>query len=98
MVASRWYVPKIVDEIIEVVRLIPQQRVQQRTVEQIVHVPEPQVVGRNSGRGPDHSPGTYLESYRRPNRRCASCDATPKCSTLQTVKKTVEVPQMQFFD
>ena len=32
------YVPK------EVVRLIPLERVQQRTVEQIVHVPVPQVV------------------------------------------------------
>ena len=31
------YVPKVV-------RLIPQERVQQRTVEQIVHVPVPQVV------------------------------------------------------
>ena len=38
------YVPKVVDEIVEVVRLIPQERVQQRTVEQIVHVPVPQVV------------------------------------------------------
>ena len=38
------YVPKVVGEIIEVVRLIPQERVQQRTVEQIVHVPVPQVV------------------------------------------------------
>ena len=34
-------VPQVVDEIIEVVRLIPQERVQQRTVEQIVHVPVP---------------------------------------------------------
>ena len=32
-------VPQVVDEIIEVVRLLPQERVQQRTVEQIVHVP-----------------------------------------------------------
>ena len=38
------YVPKVVDKIIEVVRLIPQERVQQRTVEQILHVPVPQVV------------------------------------------------------
>ena len=39
------YVPKVVDEIIVVVRVIPQERVQQRTVEQSVHVPVPQVVG-----------------------------------------------------
>ena len=38
------YVPKVVDEIIEVVRLIPQERVQQRTLEQIVQVPVPLVV------------------------------------------------------
>ena len=32
------------EDIVEVVRLIPQERVQQRTVEQIVHVPVPQAV------------------------------------------------------
>ena len=68
-------VPQVVDEIIEVVRLIPQERVQQRNVEQIVHVPVPQVVGETVESGPDHSPGAYLEAYHRPNRRCASGDA-----------------------
>ena len=38
------YVPRIMEEIVEVVRLILQERVQQRTVEQIVDVPVPQVV------------------------------------------------------
>ena len=38
------YVPRVMEEIDEVVRLIPLERVQQRTVEQIVHVPVPQVV------------------------------------------------------
>ena len=38
------YVPQVMEEIGEVVRSIPQERVQQRTVEQIVHVPVPQVV------------------------------------------------------
>ena len=33
--------------------------------------------GRNSGSGPDHSPGACLGAYHRPNRRCASGDATP---------------------
>ena len=37
-------VPQDMAEIVEVVRLIPQERVHQRTVEQIVHVPVPQVV------------------------------------------------------
>ena len=39
------YVPQVVDEIIEVLRVIPHERVQQHTVEQIVHVPVPQIVG-----------------------------------------------------
>ena len=43
------YVPKIVDEIIEVVRLIPQERVQQRAREQIVHVSVPPVVEEIAG-------------------------------------------------
>ena len=37
------HVPQVMAEIVEVVRLIPQERVHQRTVEQIVHVPAPQV-------------------------------------------------------
>ena len=37
-------VPKIVDEIPEIVQLIPQERVQQHTMEQIVHVLQPQAV------------------------------------------------------
>ena len=32
---------------------------------------------RNSGSGPDHSPGAYLEAYHWLNRRCVSGDATP---------------------
>ena len=36
------YVPQDMAEIVEVVRLIPLERVHQRTVEQIVHVPVPQ--------------------------------------------------------
>ena len=38
------YVPQVMEDIGEVVRLIPQERVQQRTVEQIVHAPVPGVV------------------------------------------------------
>ena len=38
------YVPQVMKEIDEVVRLISQERVQQHTVEQIVHVPVPQIV------------------------------------------------------
>ena len=43
------YVQQVVDEIIEVVRLILQVRAQQRTVEQTVHVPVPQVVEEIAG-------------------------------------------------
>ena len=71
------YVPKVVDEIIEVVRLIPQERVKQRIVEQIVHVPVPQVVEEVAEMVQIIPPGAYIEAYHRPNRRCASGDATP---------------------
>ena len=37
------------EEIVEVVRMIPRERVQRRTVEQIVHVPVPQVVEEIAG-------------------------------------------------
>ena len=43
------YVQQVVDEIIEVARWTPQERVQQRTVEQIVHVPVPKVVEEIAG-------------------------------------------------
>ena len=37
-------VPQVIEKIVEVVRLIPQERIQQRTVEQMVVVPVLQVV------------------------------------------------------
>ena len=37
------YVPQVMEEIDEVVRSIPQERVEKRTVDQIVHVPVPRV-------------------------------------------------------
>ena len=46
-------------------RLTPQERIRQRTVEQI------------DRSGPDHSPGAYLRAYHRLNRQCASGDTTP---------------------
>ena len=46
------YVPQVMEE---VVRSIPQERVEQRTMEQIVHVPAPRVVEDKSGSGPYHS-------------------------------------------
>ena len=61
-------IPQVVDEIIEVVRLIPPERVQQRTVEQNVHVPVPQVVEETAEVVQIIPPGAYLEAYHRPNR------------------------------
>ena len=49
------HVQQDMTEIVEVVRLILQERVQQRTVEQIVHVPRTTGRGRNSGSDPDYS-------------------------------------------
>ena len=37
-------VPQVVEEILETIRIIPQERVQQRTVEQVIDVRVPQVV------------------------------------------------------
>ena len=56
-------------------RLIPQERVQQRGADS----PRPRITsrGRNCRSGPDHCPRAYLEAYHRPNRRCVSGDATP---------------------
>ena len=91
------YVPKVVDEINEVVRLIPQERVQQHTVEQIVHVPVPLVVGeivevvqimhqeRVSKRIVDRIVEVPVAMQRR-------------VPTIQTVQKTVQVLQVQFLD
>ena len=91
------YVPQVVDEIIEVVRLISQERVQQRTVEQNCPRPRTTSRGRNSGNGPDHSPEAYLEAYHRPNCRCASGDATPSADHPES-SEDVEVLQVQFLD
>ena len=63
------------EEIVEVVRLIPQERIRQRTVGQIDDART--TVRRNGRSGPDHSPGAYLRVYHRLNRRCASGGATP---------------------
>ena len=53
---SRRCTPFIIEEIVEVVRLSPQERIQQRTVEQIVVVPRTSSRETNGGNEPDHSP------------------------------------------
>ena len=76
----------ILEEIIEVVRLI-----QQRTVEQIDHDSVPRVVvqiirqERFSKRIVDRIVDVPVVMFRQ-------------VPTIQTVQKTVEVPQVQFFD
>ena len=92
------YVPQVMEEIVDVVRLIPQECFQQRTMEQIVHTPVQQVVEEISGSGPDHSPGAYLEACHRPNRRCASVDGNARYRPSRRIQKTAEVPQVQFLD
>ena len=91
------YVPQIVDEIIEVVRLIPQEGIQQRTVEQIVHVPVPQVAEEIAG------------VVQIIHRECISKRIIDRIvdvpvvtqrqvPTIQTVQKTVKVQLVQFLD
>ena len=90
-------IPQIMEEIGEVVRLIPQERVQQRTVEQIVHVPVPQVAEEIAG------------VVQIIHRECISKRIIDRIvdvpvvmqrqvPTIQTVQKTVEVPQVRFLD
>ena len=71
------YVLQVMAEIVEVVRLIPQERVQQRTVEQIVDVAVPQVVKEIVEVVQIIPSGASLDAYQRPNRLCASGEATP---------------------
>ena len=69
-------------------RLIPQERIQQRTVEQIVVVSSISSRQRNGGSGPDH---------RRQNCQCDSGGTTPNTNHPDNLK-TVEVLQIQFLD
>ena len=90
-------VTKAVDEIIEVVRLTPEERVQQRTVEQIHHVPVPQVVG-------EIVEVVQIIPQERMSKRIIDRIADVpvvmqrQVPIIQTVQKTVEVPQVQFLD
>ena len=91
------YVPKVVDEIIEVVRLIPQERVQKRTVEQIVHVPVPQVVEEIA------EVVQIIHQERISKRVIDRIVDVPvvtqrQVPTIQTVQKTVKVLHVQFLD
>ena len=91
------YVPQVMAEIVEVVRLIPQERVHQRTVEQVVHVPEPQVVEKIAD---------VVQTIHRSASRSVSPTESSMCQvmkqrqvpTVQTVPRTVEVPQVQFLN
>ena len=86
------YVPQIMEEIAEVVRLVPQERVHQRTAERIVHVPVPQVVEEKAG---------VVQII--PQDRISKCIVDRivdvlvvmqrQVPTIQTVQKTVEFPQ-----
>ena len=53
--------PVIIEEIVEVVRLIPQERIQQRTVEQVVVVSRISSRERKGGSGPDHFPESVIK-------------------------------------
>ena len=68
------YAPRVMEE-----------RVQQRKVEQIVHVPVPRVV-EEMAEVVQIIPSAYLEAYHRLNRRCASCEATPNIAHPDSAK------------
>ena len=78
-------------------RSIPQERVQQRTAEQIVDVPVPQVVDEAAG-------VVQIILQDRISKRIVDrfvdvpVVMQSRVLTIQTVQKTVEVLQVQFFD
>ena len=80
------------DEIGEVVRLVPQECIPPRTVEQIVHVPVPRIV--DGGSVPNHS---QERISKRITDSIVDVPAAKQRQALpiQTVKKTLEVPQVQ---
>ena len=91
------YVPQVTEEIAEVVRLFPQERVQQRTVEQIGHVPVPQVVEEIV------EVVQIIPQERVSKRIIDRIFVVPvvmqrQVPTIQTVQKTVEDPRVRFFD
>ena len=91
---SRLCNPVIFEEIDEVVRLIPQERIQQRTVEQIVVVSRISSRERNGGSGPDHSP----ERIIRDRIVDVPVAIQRQIPTIQTIQKQWRVLQIQFID
>ena len=83
--------PVIIEEIVKVVRLIPQERIQQRTVEQIVVVSRTSSRERNGGSEPDHSPeriiGDKIVDVTMVVQR--------QIPTIQTIHKKMEILQIQ---
>ena len=92
------YVPQVVDEVVEFVRLIPQESVHKRTVEQIVRVPVPQV-------GEEISEVVQIIPQDRISERIIDrivdvpvVVMQRQVPIIQTVQKTVGVPHVQFLD
>ena len=91
------YVPQVMAEIVEIVRLTPQERVHQRTVEQVAHVPAPQVV--------EEIPEVVQTIPRRASRSVSPTESSMcqvvkqrQVPTIKAVPRTVEVPQVQFLN
>ena len=90
------YVPQVMEEIVEVVRLIPQERVQQRTMEPPpLFLPRPVV--RRRRQSAQIIPQERI-SKRTIDRLVDVLVTQRQVPTIQTVKKTVKVPQAQFLD
>ena len=92
---SRLCIPSIMRKTVEVVRLIPQERIQQRTVERIVVVSVFQVVEEMVEVNQIILPEPY---HRRQNCRCDSDGTTPSTNHPDNLKKTMEILQMQLLD
>ena len=87
----------ILNEIVAVVTLVPHEQVRQRTGEQKVDVPEPQVVEETVN---------VIQTIPRSASRSVSPTESSMCQvvkqhqvpTFQTVPRTVEIPQVQFLN
>ena len=64
-------VPGIMEETLEVIQLVPQERIQERIVEEIIDVPVPEVMEKTVEVG-EHIPQEVMQSYKSgANRWCA---------------------------
>ena len=81
-------VPHMMEKTIEVVRFIPQERVQNRTVEQVIDEPDPQIQEAEEHRDEDEVNKTKVEAKNGLENHCATTRST---SIVEQMKSKFEV-------